>query len=137
MISDLANSLPNWAAAGGGAGATLFALKLLFDFISGRLDKREAASLASAQRLDAATYKLIENLEKRLDALTERLAKVEGELIECRAQHAQCERELARLQAIVQGFGDAKQVAQTALSADRVMDRNVAKIVGKVTEQKG
>lgn len=113
----------NWATAGGTGGLVLFGLIKLLDFISGRMDKQGEANLASAKRLDEATYKLIETLEKRLDELADRLGRVEGELIECRASHAQCETELTRLKAIMQGWGDAKDHAQAIIAAQRLVDR--------------
>lgn len=135
-MPEIPASILNWAAAGGSAGAAVVIFKLLLDFISGRMDKTTEANVASAKRLDDATFKLIQNLEKRLDDLTDRLGRVEGELIECRAQHALCETELGKLRAILQGSGDVRQQAQNIVAADRLQDRAVAKIVGKVTEDK-
>lgn len=125
------HSLGNWAAAGGSAGAGFLLLKLLIEKVFSRIDKREAATIASAERLDAATYKLIESLEKRMTDLTARLDLVENELVHCRAQHAACETELARLKAIVQGLGDAKQQAANIVAAERLQDRSVARVVEK------
>lgn len=135
-MPEISTSILSWATAGGTGGLVLFGMIKLLDFISGRMDKQGEVNVASAKRLDEATYKLIENLEKRLDALTERLGRVEGELIECRAQHALCETELGKLRAILQGSGDLRQQAQNIVAADRLQDRAVAKIVGKVTEDK-
>jgi chromosome segregation ATPase len=134
MMEAALNTLPSWAAAGGGAGAGFFLLKFILEWIGGRVDKREEANTASAARLDAATYKLIETLEKRMEDLTTRLDLVENELVHCRAQHAQCEAELTRLRAAVQGLGDARQQAANIVAAEKAMDRTVAAIVHKAGE---
>lgn len=131
-MPELVEAIPAWAAAGGSAGAGYFLIKFIIEQIIGRLDKREAAVAASSEQLDERTYKLIDKLEERLNALTARLDQVEHELTECRAQHAVCEAELAKLRAIVQGFGDAKQQAANIVAAERLQDRGVAKIVGKI-----
>lgn len=128
------HSLGNWAMAGGSAGAGFLLLKLLIEKVFTRLDNREAAAVATSARLDQATYKLIEKLEERMNALTARLDQVEHELTECRTQHAQCEAELSKLRAIVQGFGDAKQQAANIVAADRLQDRTVARIVEKTKD---
>lgn len=122
------SALGNWAMAGGSAGAGYLLLKLLIEKIFNRIDQREAAAAATSERLDEATYKLIKTLEDRMEALTHRLDHVEGELVHCRAQHAQCEAELSRLRAVVQGLGDAKQQAANIIAAERLQDRSVARI---------
>jgi chromosome segregation ATPase len=114
------SAIGSWAAAGSGAGAGFFIIKWLAEFVFGRFDKREAA-------LDAGTDKLIKRLEERMASLTARLDRVEGELIECRAAHAQCEAELTKLRGLVQGLGDAKQHAQLIVSAERVVQRKIGK----------
>lgn len=131
-VETMLEALPATAAAGAGAGGGFFLIKFLFEWAGGRLDKREAAAVASSERLDTATYKLIEKLEERMNALTARLDQVEHELTECRAQHAICEAELAKLRAVIQGFGDARNQAAAAVAADRLQDRSVAKIVHKL-----
>ncbi len=126
-LETIMDALPATAAAGAGAGGGFFLIKFLFEWAGGRLDKREAAAVASSERLDTATYKLIEKLEERMNALTMRLDHVEHELTECRAQHATCEAELAKLRAVVQGIGDVKQQAAVVVAADRLMDRTNAR----------
>jgi septal ring factor EnvC (AmiA/AmiB activator) len=126
-MTDILATLPSWAAAGGGVGAGFFFAKYALEWLGGRLDKREAAVAARDERLDVSTQKLIGTLEERMSNLTARLDRVEEELINCRAQHAQCEAELTRLRATVQGLGDAKQHAQSIIAAERLIDRGNAK----------
>ncbi len=125
-MDGILTALPNWIAGGGAAGGGYFIVLKFFEWVGGRVDKREAAVEASAVRLDTAMHKLLKNLEDRMQALTERLDTVEHELTECRAQHAQCEAELHRLKGIVQGLGDAKQQAQNIIAAERIADRREA-----------
>ena len=136
-LPNLVEAIPAMTGAGIGLGGGFFIVKFLFEWAGGRVDKREAASIATAERLDAATYKLIQTLEGRLNEQDARLNRVEGELIQCRAQHAQCELELGRLRAIVQGLGDVRQTAATIVAAERVVDRAVAKIGEQMKGDKG
>lgn len=130
-LETIAQTTGAWTAAGVGAGGGFMLIRWLLDFIGARADKREAAQVASAERLETSTYKLIDNLESRLNSLTMRLDNVESELVQCRAQHAQCEAELSRLRAVVQGLGDAKQKAAVIVAGERVTDRLVEKIKDK------
>ena len=106
-----------------GTGAGFFALRYLLEWIGVRVDRREAAALAVRKEIDEATKNLINGLEARVKTLMERVDHVEDELQESNTKHSVCERELARLQGLVQGWGDAKNAAQTILAAERVIDR--------------
>lgn len=123
MMDGLLAVLPSWAMAGAGAGGGYFVVLKFFEWIGGRVDKREDRVEAGAIRLDAAMQQLIKNLEDRMTGLTARLDTVEHELTECRAQHAKCEAELHRLKGLIQGLGEAKQTAAVIIAADRVADR--------------
>jgi hypothetical protein len=127
-VNHALEAIPTWIGGGAGAGAGFFALKWIFEWAGGRVDKREAAAVANAERLDSATQVLIQNLEDRMNSLTDRLDHVETELANCRTQHAQCESELGRLRAIVQGMGESRQQAAVIVAGERVIDRGVAAI---------
>lgn len=118
VLSLLPPSLPGWLGASGVAGVGFAFTKWFLEWVGGRMDKRAAA-------LDAGTQRLIEGLEKRLDSVTERLNVVERDLADCKLKHADAEAEVMRLQAMMQGYGDARQRVQTELSA------------GKLTVKKG
>lgn len=92
------------------------AAKWLIEYFGGRMDKR-------ADRLDASADKLIQGLEDRIDALTNRLDHVETELAECNRKHADAQAHNKQLQAMLQGYGDARQRAQTERSAEIVTIR--------------
>lgn len=128
-LTQLVETLPAWVGLGAGGGAGFYMLKWLIEWFTGRVDKREASLDSGVQRLDAATQRLIENLQRRLDDVTERLSLVEDELAECRTQHATAEAKVMRLEATVQGLGDARQQAANIIAAERAMDRTVEKII--------
>lgn len=132
-MPDSLGNIPQWLAAGfsagGGAALTVYFIKILLEWLGGRVDKREASLESGVARLDAATQKLIENMQKRLDDVTSRLGAVEHELAECRTQHAEARAEVMQLRATVQGLGDAKQQAANIVAAERTMDRTVAAIL--------
>lgn len=117
--------------AGVGLGLALAFVRWLAVFIAGRQDQKEA-------HLDAGTARLIAGLERRIAEMTEReglrerhLAEreaawdrwreeVEQELADCRRRDAEKDGEIMRLRAILQGYGDAKQLAQLQIAADKV-----------------
>lgn len=131
------SALPNWAALGGSAGVGFFMVKWFVEWLGGRVDKREAAA-------DAGMEKLIKHLQDQIDRqagemnrLVDRVASVERDLAECREKHAEAQAEVMKLQAKIQGLGDARQQAAAIVASERVMDRTVAQIVDKTAEKKG
>lgn len=108
-MPDWLSNVPAWASFGVGAGGGFVAFKFFLEWIAGRMDKRSDA-------IDAGTQRLIDGLEKRLTAVTERLDLVEKELADCKRRHAESEAEVLRLKAIMQGQGDARQHAQLIVS---------------------
>lgn len=113
MASEYVEQLGAIVGLGGGAGGGFFAVKWFAEWISGRLDKREA-------RLDDTSAKLIAGLEKRIETLTDRLDAVEKMLAECQKMHAKSEAEVLKLRAIVDGKGEIAQRAQQVVAADRL-----------------
>lgn len=107
--------LPSWFALGAGGGGGFFAIKWLFEWVAGRLDRREA-------HLDASTAKLIQGLEHRLKSVTDRLDEVERLLRECQKMHATSEAQVLRLEAIIQGQGEMRQAAAGVVALDRLSD---------------
>ena len=98
---------------GGGFGGAFFALKWFAQFIANRHDKRE-------ERLEQRSERLIIALERRVDDVMDRLDKTEKALDECKAQHRESEAKVARLEAILQGYGDAKQHAALIIAAEKM-----------------
>lgn len=102
-----------------GGGVGYFFVRWLFEYLGGRMDKR-------ADRIDAGMDKLLAHLQSQIDSereqrekLEKRLAKVEGDLAECKHKHAESEAEVARLKAAMQGYGDAREKAQLILASER------------------
>jgi hypothetical protein len=107
-----------------GAGATVafVAIRWVTTLLFQRADHREAHA-------DAGTQRLIEGLERRLDAESERgdrieaeMKKLQVELRECERKHIESEQEVARLRGLMQGYGDAKQLAQLNAAADKARE---------------
>lgn len=109
----LMESIGTVAALGAGGGGGFFMVKWLFEYFAGRHDARE-------QRIDGGTDKLIERLERRVEALTARLDKVESDLSDCKRKHAESDAEVLRLKAIIDGKGEIAQRAAQVVAADRV-----------------
>ncbi|WP_374413263.1 hypothetical protein [Novosphingobium colocasiae] len=133
FITLIPNWLPGWLGAGFAAGGGFASIKWLAEFVGGRLDKRAAA-------LDGDTRFLFEGLKAQVTLLTERVVGAEADLKACRAELALCterhakaeeevfdhkrrlsdaEAEIARLRALVQGMGDARQQAALIVAAEK------------------
>lgn len=131
FITIIPNWLPGWLGAGFAAGGGFGVVKWVVEFIAGRIDKRAAA-------LDADTRFVIENLRGELARMAlrqeqsdQRLATAEGEiqalrteLVECNGKHAAADAEVARLKAMMQGYGDARDKVQAEHAAEVIALRN-------------
>jgi hypothetical protein len=106
----------SWGASGFGAGLGFFFVRWLAIFIAGRWDKKEA-------HLDAATKLLIEQLQVQVKSLIERLTYIERDLAECKRMHAQSEADRLRLEAMLQGIGDARQHAALIVADEKRKDK--------------
>ncbi len=116
---DLAQIAVGGGTAGLSFGALFVAVRWTANFIAGRLDHKEAV-------IDAGTKQLLDAQQKQIDALTRRegarelrLEKVEAELDDCRDQHAQCKADVMRLEAVLQGYGEAREKAQLIIAAEK------------------
>lgn len=109
------------AVAGGSSiGVGFYFVRWLVEWISGRLDKRQANLDAGREALDQGwkAYRLV--LEDRLAAQDKRIAELEHEIVECTRKHAEAEAKLIRVEAFMDGQGNARAIAQGMLSAERV-----------------
>lgn len=108
---------------GAGLGFSFLVVRWMASFIAGRSD-------AQAAHIDAATARLIEGLERRLDqeietrrqleaATQEELRELRLELAECNRRHADAEEEVSRLKGLILGVGDARNHAQLIIAADK------------------
>lgn len=109
------NTTAEWGVAGFGASVGFFFVRWVAVFAAGRWDRKEA-------QLDAATKLLIEQLQTQVSGLIERLVQVEDDLLACKRMHAESEAQRLRVEAILQGYGDAKQEAQRIIAADKRKD---------------
>lgn len=107
--------------AGGSFGLVFVAVRWTANFIAGRMDKKEA-------QIDAGTQHLIEHLREQVTILVgdcrelrEWRGKAEDALRECERRHAESEAEVMRLKAMMQGYGDARQLVQIEQSAGKVI----------------
>lgn len=94
------------------------------NFIAGRIDR-------SQERLDEGTQQLIKHLREQVTILVgdcrelrEWRTQAEGALRECERRHAESEAEVMRLKAAMQGYGNARQVAQLQVAADKALERS-------------
>ncbi len=123
MFESLLAGLPAFFTIGAGGGAGFFGIKWFIEWLGGRVDKREESIERRAAGVDRAQAALNDRLEKRVCLLEKRLDRTEDELAECSRKHAESEAEVARLRAQIMGMGDARQVAQSIVAADRISDR--------------
>lgn len=121
-------------SAGGVFGVVMVAVRWTANFIAGRIDKKEAT-------VDAGMTKLIADLNERIDMISKsematreelrrdraefRAYQIETDkqLSECRRKHGESEAEVMQLRSMLQGYGDARQLAQMNASADKVSER--------------
>lgn len=134
MLSFIPASLP--MGVGVGAGGVFVwqvfrglagAAKWLIEYFGGRMDKR-------ADRLDEDTRFVIDNLReeverlkneriedaRRLDDAFARINEMRRELDDCNRKHAEAEARVKSLEAMQQGYGDARQRVQTERAAEIV-----------------
>lgn len=111
-FTDYAQIAVGGGTAGLSFGLLFVAVRWCANFIAGRLDKKE-------ERVDGATQRLFDRLEKRLDGETTRGDRHELELRECQDKHAECEARVKQLEAMMQGYGDAREKAALIIAAEK------------------
>lgn len=109
-------------SAGAGFGFMFLVIRWLANFIAGRMDKKE-------EHLDAATKRLFDGMEQQIEGLRseckdlrERVSEHGRELADCRRKHAESEAEVMQLKALLQGQGDARQIAQLIIADEKKRD---------------
>lgn len=113
MVEEIIQVLPatvtQFAVAGGAAGGVFGIVKWFFEFVSKRADLR-------ADRLDADTRFVIENLRAEFSRVTTRLTAAEDhitnlreKLIVCEEQHSHSKAEVAKLTALLEAYTQTKK----------------------------
>lgn len=120
ILSSAADWFSGGLGVGASAGVGYFMIRWFFEWMGGRLDKREERVDAGMKALLDALQKRVEATEKRLALTEDRLAKTEQELRDCERKHAVSDAEITRLKAILQGQGEIRQLAAGAVAADRI-----------------
>lgn len=107
------STLAYGGSAGFGLGFSFLVVRWFATFVAGRIDRKEA-------NVDAGTQRLIDRLEKQVEALLTRMTHIDEDLAECKRRHAESEAEVMRLKAQMQGFGDARQHAALIVATEKV-----------------
>ena len=108
---------------GGGIALGLQFVKWLLTFFVGRLDKQQEHVDAGMKELIAGLRSEVDRM--KLEAIDDRkeIVAVRDELRLCEKKHTDSEAKVAKLEAMMQGYGDAKQQAALIIAAERVEDR--------------
>ena len=111
-VADYAESAAAIFSGGAGLGAGAFFAKWFFEWIGGRVDKRE-------ERVDKATQDLFDHMETQITRLTTRVESAEHALAACEKKHQETLEEVSRLKGLVAGLGDARQHAALIVAAEK------------------
>lgn len=94
-------------------------VKWFVEWVSGRVDRKQ-------DRVDEAVQQLITGLQEQVSAvaadnrqLREDMKVLEADLHECKRRHSESDAEVMRLKAMLQGYGDARNVAQIEIAAKK------------------
>lgn len=119
MIQTIPGGVVEWGAGGLSVGLGIYLARLvgsgirwLWESVTGRLDKQQ-------QHNDEVAQRQFERLEGEIEKLTVRVTKAETALLECTKKHAESEAHVLRLEAMLQGYGDARQHAALIVAAEK------------------
>jgi len=119
----LAGDVAQVAAGGFSVGSGIYMARWLIIWLTGRADRVATVNDQQRAELDQSwkSYRLV--LEARLEKQDERIDKLEMEVEECHASKRDTQAELAKLQAYVDGEGQARQLGAVIAAHDRRIDR--------------
>lgn len=119
----LVNDVAQVAAGGFSLGGGLYFARWVILWLTGRADKAAMANDEQRAALDQGwkSYRL--TLEDRLEKQDARINKLEQEVEDCHASKRSTEAQLAKLQAYVDGEGQARQMGAVVAAHDRMIDR--------------
>lgn len=89
--------LPSIFTGGLGVGAGAYFLKWFFEWLGGRVDRREEAVERRAEQVDAGIQALIQHLQRQISDLTTELHSLADKLDACEKKHEQAQEELRAL----------------------------------------
>lgn len=119
MMDSLPGGVIEWSAGGLSVGLGLYLARLIgsgfrwiVEFFTGRLDKQQAHN-------DEVSQRQFDRLEKEIASLTARVTNAETSLLECTRKHAESEAHVLRLEAMLQGAGDARQHAALIVASEK------------------
>jgi hypothetical protein len=117
----LAGEVAQVAAGGLSLGGGLYGMRWLILWLTGRADRVAAVNDQQRAELDQSwkSYRL--TLEARLKSQDERIEKLEVEVEDCHSSKRDTEARLTRLQAYVDGEGQARQLGATIAAHDRLL----------------
>lgn len=116
MLTPSLETVAASATGGFGIGVGFFFVRWVAIFVSGRWDKKEA-------QLDAGTQRLIDRLETQVQSLLGHVARIDEELAECRRLHSESEALRLQAEALLQGSGDARQLAALIVASEKNKDK--------------
>jgi len=119
----LAGDVAQVAAGGFSLGTGLYIARWLLNWLTGRADRIATANDQQRAELDQSWKGYRLTLEARLEKSDERIDRLEREVEECHASKRDTEAQLARLQAYVEGEGQARQTGAAVAAYDRLIDR--------------
>lgn len=119
----LAGDVAKVAAGGLGAGGGLYFVRWLILWLGGVTERRAAANDVQRAELDQSWKGYRLTLEARLEKSDERIDRLEREVEECHSSKRETEAQLARLQAYVDGEGQARHLGAVVAAHDRMIDR--------------
>lgn len=101
--------------AGFGLGTAFLFVRWAAHFIAARIDRKE-------DRLDAGMTALLEGMRTELDRVKKDCGEFRDALRECERKHSESAAEVMQLKAMLQGYGDARQIAQLQVAADKLKE---------------
>ena len=115
----LAGDVAQVAAGGFSVGGGLYAVRWLILWLTGRADRVAAVNDQQRAELDQSwkAYRL--TLEDRLEKLDAKVERLEREVEDCHSSKRETETKLAKLQAYVDGEGQARQLGAVIAAHDR------------------
>jgi predicted nucleic acid-binding Zn-ribbon protein len=119
----LVEGMAKVTAGGFSLGTGLYIARWLLNWLTGRADRIATVNDQQRAELDQSWKGYRLTLEARLEKSDERIDRLEKEVEDCHSSKRETEAQLARLQAYVDGEGQARQTGAAVAAYDRLIDR--------------